>query len=42
MVISEFAQNDGPHGSALARSLLLPIETKALTTDLTVNVLSKL
>jgi len=42
MVISEFAQNDGSHGSAFGGRVLLPIETEALTTDATANVLPEL
>jgi hypothetical protein len=42
MVISEFPQDDGAHGGAFGRRILLPIETKALTADITVQILPEL
>src|SRR6266851_7183279 len=42
MVISEFAQNDGSHGSAFGGRILLPIETEALTADAAANILPEL
>jgi hypothetical protein len=42
MVIVEFAQNDGSHGSAFGGRILLPIKTEALTADATADVLPEL
>ena len=42
MMISQLAEDDGSHGSALGRRILLPIETEALIADATANVLPKL
>jgi hypothetical protein len=42
MVISEFAQDDGSHGIALGRRILLPIETEALIANAAANVLPEL
>jgi hypothetical protein len=42
MVISEFAQDDGSHGSAFGGRILLPIETEALATDAAANILPEL
>jgi hypothetical protein len=42
MVISEFAQDDGSHGSAFGGRVQLPIETEALSAGATANVLPEL
>jgi hypothetical protein len=42
VVISEFAQDDGSHGCAFGRRILLPIKAEALTADAATNVLPEL
>jgi hypothetical protein len=42
MVIPKFTQDDGAHGGTFGGRILLPIETKALTADITVHVLPEL
>jgi hypothetical protein len=42
VVIAEFAEDDRAHGGAFCGGVWLPVETKALTTDATLNVLTKI
>jgi hypothetical protein len=42
MMIPEFAQHDGSHGSAFGGRILLPIETETLTAHAAANILPEL
>jgi hypothetical protein len=42
VVFGELGEDDGTHRCAFGGGVLLPIETEALTTDVTVNVLPEL
>jgi hypothetical protein len=42
MVVAEFAQHDGSHGSAFDGRILLPIETETLTAHAAANIFPEL
>jgi hypothetical protein len=42
MVVAEFAQHDGSHGSAFDGRILLPIETETLSAHAAANIFPEL